>query len=131
MSDSVDEVTVRASGGAIRVRVTIPKTPHNLAAVLWRYDSNKQPVSNQPSGEFSRKDPEVPIGSASSVRDNFFLIEGAVLHNSDNPPVQYQVEVAILQGQTVLHEQVPEGGSGQISDSDKAFAYRFHITEAP
>ena len=114
------------------MRVTIPKTPHNLAAVLWRYDANKKPIGDKPNGEFSRKDPEVPIGSATSLHDNYFLIEGAVLHNQDNPPVQYQVEVAILQDKQILHEQAPsQGGSGQIGTVDKSFAYRFHITEAP
>jgi hypothetical protein len=131
MSDSspVAVVSARSFDGPLVVSATAPTTPHNIAAVLWRYDASKQPIGF--AGEFTRTVPSVPIGAPSSVRDNFFLIEGAVIANGDNPPVPYQVVVTISQPGRLVHRAVPtDGGAGAIGKEDARFSFRFQITEA-
>ena len=112
--------------GPLSVELFAPHFPQTPAGVLWRYDSAQQPEGK--AGEFSPGVPSVSLGSPASVAGKYFLLEGVVLNQGDNPPTPYQVQVSILQAGVPVHQEVPpDGGSGQIGTADVPFVYRFKI----
>lgn len=125
MSD-ITTIQVPASGGSVVVKTSVPHFPQSVAGVVWRYNADKTPDGK--AGIFSTNIPDVPLGAPMAIDKKLFLIEGAVLHHNDNPPTPYQVVVAITQGGSLIHEEVPSiGGAGQIRDKNIPFLYRFTI----
>jgi hypothetical protein len=121
-------IQARSSGGPLSVTVASPRFPQNVSGVLWRYDASQQPEGE--AGRFGPGAETVALGMPASVAGKLFMIEGAVLHQNDNPPTPYEVEVTVSQNGTVLARQVPaEGGSGQIGGENQPFVYRFTIRE--
>ncbi len=127
---NISIITARAADGPLTVEVTDPQFPQNVAGVVWRYTPAKQPDGQ--AGQFTPLHPAVPIGTVQGNAGRFFLVEGAVLHQDDDPPTPYQVVVTVRQPGKVLSEEVPSaGGGGQVGDKDQPFVYRFQIQEAP
>ena len=119
-------IQAAAHGGPLSVSIKADKFPQSIAGVVWRYKPDKAPDGK--AGSFSTQIPEVPLGGPGAISGKFFLIEGAVLHHNDNPPTPYQVVVSVRQGTTVLHTEVPpDSGSGQISNKNVPFVYRFVV----
>ena len=126
----ISTIEISAQGGSTSVRISSPQFPQTLAGVLWRYDASKNPDGK--AGEFTPGIPTVPLGGSSAIDGKFYLIEGAVLHQNDNPPTPYQVVVSFTQDGNVIHEEVPEeNGTGQLGSEDAVFAYRFEMRAKP
>lgn len=115
-----------SGGGTITVRISSPNFPQTVAGKVWRYNADK--TKNGIAGIFTSEAPDVPLGAPALVKGKLFLIQGAVLHYNDNPPTPYQVVVTVQQGETVLHEAVPDdNGAGQIGIENISFTYRFQL----
>lgn len=122
-------IQATAGGGTITVRISSPDFPQTVAGKVWRYNADK--TKDGAAGIFTSDAPEVPLGVPAQVNGKFFLIQGAVLHQNDDPPTPYQVVVTVKQGENVLHEAVPENnGAGQIGSEDIPFTYRFQMEVA-
>lgn len=127
---SVAEIVVPTTPGTLSVAVASPGFPHALAGVLWRYKPDRSPDGK--AGTFTPQFSSVAIGSLASCAGRFFMIEGAVLEQDDDPPTPYQVVVSISLGDRVIHQEVPgDGGTGSVGNADVPWVYRFHITSAP
>jgi hypothetical protein len=112
--------------GPVVAKVTCPQFPQSIAGIIWRYNADQTP--DKRSGNFTTQLPEVPLGTAGTIAEKFFLVEGAVLQQNDTPPTPYQVIVSIIQNGNLIHQEIPEsGGTGQLSDKNKAFVYLFNF----
>jgi hypothetical protein len=117
-----------AGGGPLAVTVASPRFPQNVSGVLWRFDRAQQPDGQ--AGSFGPGSQTVSLGTPGEAGGRFFMIEGAVLHQNDNPPTPYEVEVTVSQNGVPLTREVPaEGGSGMIGSENQAFLYRFAVAE--
>ncbi len=125
---AISNVVASATGGPLTIALTSPDFPHPLTGVLWRYDASGNPVGDTPVGEFTPHSNTVPIGAPSAIKNNVFLLEGAVLETGDDPPVPYRVVVTVNQNGAPLSEEVPEDqGSGKIGKEDIRFSYACQI----
>lgn len=114
------------SSDPVSVTVTAPKFPQNIGGVIWRYNSDK--TFDVKAGLFTTIASEIPLGAPGLIDEKFYLIEGGVLHNNDEPPSPYQVVVTITQNGNIIHQQVPpDNGFGKIGKNDIPFLYRFQI----
>jgi hypothetical protein len=118
-------VGIRKDGGPVTVKLEAREFPQSVVGILWRYAADKTPEGK--AGEMTSQIQTVPLGSPASNSGKLYLLEGAVLNQNDNPPTPYQVVVAIRQNDVVVHEEVPEDGSGQIGKADVPFVYRFTL----
>ena len=110
------------------LRLQIPQYPQNAAAVLWRYASDDTPEMSV--GNVTSRAPVLHLGSPGVNHQKQFLLEGAVLAQGDRTPTPYQILVAILQDDRVVHEEVPQyNGSGQLGKEDVPFLYSFKIEQ--
>jgi hypothetical protein len=125
---NITTISVRAADGPLTVEISAPLYPQALAGVLWRYTPAKQPDGK--AGQFTPQVSTVPLGPVTSNHGKFFMLEGVVLHQNDNPPTPYQAVITISQLGKVVSQEVPsDGGSGQIGSEDVLFVYRFQIQE--
>jgi|GEM_PF-3109153 len=119
-------VNAVASGGPIALRVASPDFPQIVAGRVWRYNADMTPDGS--AGTFNSDAPDVPLGAPGPMAGKYFLVQGVVLHQNDDPPTQYQVVVSVMQGENVLHREVPaHNGSGEIGGADIPFTYRFRM----
>jgi hypothetical protein len=126
----IAKVEISPAPGSLSVELSSPLTPQALVGVLWRYAEDASPEGK--AGAFTPTLNSVPIGALSSIRNKFFLVEGAVLNHNDPLPVPFQVVVSVVRDGHALHTEVPpEGGTGQIKDQDMPFVYRLQIKETP
>lgn len=126
----ITTIQARAADGPLTVALAAPQFPQAAAGVLWRYAPDKQPDGQ--AGQFTPQFAFVPLGPVGGNDGRIFLLEGAVLHQNDNPPTPYQVVVTVSQPGRLLSEEIPpEGGSGQLGTTDAPFVYRFCIQEVP
>jgi hypothetical protein len=122
---NITTVTARKNA-ALRAVLSAPDFPQNAVGVLWRFDKNQQPLGE--AGAFTPDTPSVSIGTAEDIAGQFFLLEGAVLHQNDSPPTPYRTLVTILDGDDVISREIPkDGGEGQVGTKDVPFVYRFTV----
>jgi len=125
----VSKIQIKRGAVEIVLQLTSTLTPQNIAGVLWRYNSNFDPQGKV--GEFKPKQSSVQLGSLSAIKDSYFLLEGAVVSQNDDPPTAYQVLASVLQDAVPVHKEVPpEGGAGSVGKEDAPFLYKFRIVEA-
>ena len=123
---STKTINISATGGNIVAKINCPKYPQIVAGVIWRY--NEDQSFDKQAGVFNSDEPDVDLGSPSDVNGKYFLVEGSVLNQNDDPPTQFEVNVAIAQEDNQLTNEVPkDGGSGKISNKDIPFDYRFNL----
>lgn len=126
MTSELPIVTLGPSSEEVIVDASIPAYPQSLAANLWRYDRDKNPVGK--AGSFKTGVSAVTLGLPIGIRGHFYLLEGAVLSQDDDPPTPYEVVVRVRQGKTVLHECIPtDGGKGTVGKADVPFCLRFGL----
>ena len=125
MSDT-KTITINQTGGPIVIRVASDRFPQSIAGIIWRYDSAKKYEGK--SGRFRTQVSEVALGVPENLVNKFFLVEGAVFHQSDSPPTPYQVEVTISQDGKILEQEIPDDkGEGSIGTENVAFVYKFQL----
>lgn len=119
-------INLKSMSGPVVAKVTCPQFPQSFAGIIWRYNADQSP--DKRAGSFTTQLSDVPLGTPAAIKDKIFLIEGAVLQQNDNPPTPYQVIVSFMQNGNLIHQEIPEsGGTGQLSNKNKAFVYLFHI----
>lgn len=86
------------------------------------------PVNDYP---FSTAKPESVLGKPAAIDQHYYVVNGAVLNQNDDPPTQYQVQIEIWQdGKRLELVLKPESGPGLISDSDQYFLHKFQLQAA-
>jgi hypothetical protein len=126
---SIVTVPVPSPFGPLDVTIASPSHPQVLTGVLWRYKPDQTP--DGVAGTFTPASPTAPIGNPTDNDGKFFMIEGAVLHQNDNPPTAYEVVVTVRHNGVAIHVDVPsDGGTGTIGSADVRFAYTFQIKVA-
>ena len=119
-------INISAAGGNVTATVSCPKYPQSVVGVIWRYNADQS--FDKQVGSFKTNEPDVDLGPPAEINGKFFLVEGSVLNQNDNPPTPYEVNVTISQDGNQLSGEVPaDGGSGNISDKDIPFDYRFNL----
>ena len=121
---TIDEVKVADGDQALAITVVADTTPQSAPAVLWRYTPQKKPDGRV--GDFRTGAPTISIATPSQLRDYYFLVEGAVLSQDDDPPTHYEVRMQMKQGSSLLLDKVI--ASGDIGKEDIPFAARFHLS---
>lgn len=125
----ITDIPVSPTGGPITLRVASDKFPQSVAGIVWRYNADK--TKDGKAGLFSTDVPSFTLGVPATALNKYFLIEGAVLHQNDDPPTPFMVSISIAQGETVLFDgPPPSGGTGTIGTADKPFRFTFRLTGA-
>lgn len=123
---SIVTIPVAGKVGTLDVAIACPSHPQVLTGVLWRYNPDESP--DGAAGTFTPKSAIAPIGNPSENDGKFFMIEGAVLHQNDNPPTQYEVVVTVRHNGLAIHADVPsDHGSGTVGAADERFSYTFQV----
>lgn len=126
MSLDIRNIKMPLLSEPVTLKITAEEYPQAIVGKVWRYLSDKSP--DGAAGNFKMGISKIPLGMPNSVDRKFFLIQGVVLAQNDTPPTPYSVAVTLLQGNQILHQEIPkEGGSGHISDKDIPFMYRFTL----
>lgn len=122
----ITDITMSPAGGPVALRVASDKFPQSVAGVVWRYNANK--TKDGKAGLFSTDVPSFTLGVPASILDKYFLVEGAVLHQNDNPPTPYMISISVTQDQVVLFAgPPPSGGSGTVGTADVPFRFAFRL----
>ncbi len=128
---NIKSIKVSEEAESVILKIEAKQFPQSIAGIVWRYKVDQNP--DGVAGEFSTQISDIPIGSSNEIKGKYFLIEGAVLHQNDNPPTPYQVLVTIKQkvkgdGENIVSEEIPEnGGSGKVGTANVPFFYRFKV----
>jgi hypothetical protein len=123
---NIKSITMDPAGPALVVKAAIEAYPVPMAANLWQY--TKDQVFEKKPGVFTPGVPTVTLDPPPQVTGRFFLLEGAVIALTDGLTSPYAVVINVRQGDKVLFEGPPTtGGSGQISDTDIPFNFRFAL----
>ena len=121
-------VNVDKDGGIVYAMVKDQDYPQSITGIIWRYDTNKQPDGK--AGSFNSSIGTLPLGTPSECDKNFFLVDGIVIHQNDDPPTPYQITVAILQDEKELLKMVAEdNGTGQLGKDNIQFTQRLKIIQ--
>jgi hypothetical protein len=122
----IPTITISAMGGNVTATVSCPKFPQSIAGVIWRYNADQS--FDQKAGTFKTDAPDIDLGTPATINGKFFLVEGTVLNQNDNPPTPYEVSVTITQDGQQLSSVVPsDGGAGNIGTQDIPFLYKFNL----
>lgn len=122
----ITDIAASPDGGPIALRVASDKFPQSVAGVVWRYNADK--TKDGKAGLFSTDVPSFALGVPASVLGKYFLIEGAVLHQNDNPPTPFMIAISITQDGVALYEgPPPSGGSGTVGTADVPFRFTFRL----
>lgn len=128
---NIKSIKVSDKAESVVVQIEANQFPQSIAGIVWRYKSDQQPDGI--AGEFSTQITNIPLGTSDEIAEKYFLIEGAVLHQNDNPPTPYQVVVRIKEKEkgeeeVIISQEVPQkGGSGRVGTDNVPFIYRFRI----
>ena len=126
MSNDISKIKILLPNEPVKIKISAEEYPQAIVGKVWRYLPDKSP--DGAAGKFNMNITEIPLGLPNSVNGKFFLVQGVVLAQNDDPPTQYNVVVAVLQGSQILHQEVPkQGGSGHISNQDVPFIYRLTL----
>jgi hypothetical protein len=122
----ITDIKASPAGPPISLRVASDKFPQSIAGIVWRYNADKS--RDGKAGIFGTDAPSFTLGVPASVIDRYYLIEGAVLHQNDDPPTPFLVSVSLSQGAEVLFDGCPaNGGSGTIGNADVPFRFTFRL----
>ena len=117
MPSNVQNVQGANPNSVVIARVSAEQFPQVIIGHVWRYLANS--TKDGRVGMFSTRRPDVPLGTPASFGDRIFLVTGMVLNMEDNPPTPYQVDLELLQNNTVLARLQVEGGQGTIGTDDE------------
>jgi hypothetical protein len=122
-------VKIDKNGGEESLKVWCPDYPQSISGDTEEYVVlSNLPVNAYP---FSTANPETVLGKPNKVDQHYYMVNGAVLNQNDDPPTQYQVHIEIWQdGKQIDLVLDPEDGPGQISDTGMPFLHKFQLVSA-
>jgi hypothetical protein len=121
----VTKIKVEKQNGPVSIIIDASRFPQSVAGIVWRYLKDKK--KDGKAGIFNSQVYEVPLGNPSAIDEKYFLVQGVVIHQNDDPPTPYKVKLQVTQNDEVLFEEVPDKWSGQIGDKDVVITYRLQI----